>query len=254
METSDDTLRPNHGRIDFERLPNTRDLGGLETVDGRRVRPGVLLRSGALFFADAADLARLRDDYRLRAVIDLRGDEELAELPDPMDELPGASYLHADVLKGAIEGISQDAESRARLEALRTDTEDPARFMETVYLEILLGHSGLAGYAAFLRRVLETTDGSVLWHCHVGRDRCGMASMLVEHILGVPMAAIEDDYLATNLYTDVPSDERTAANLRFLRAAVRAACARYGSLDGYVREGLGLTEADVAELRGRYLA
>ena len=36
--------RPNYGRIDFEGLPNTRDLGGLPTADGRRVRRGHLLR------------------------------------------------------------------------------------------------------------------------------------------------------------------------------------------------------------------
>ena len=40
--------RESYGRIDFEELPNTRDLGGLIGVDGRRVKPRRLLRSGAL--------------------------------------------------------------------------------------------------------------------------------------------------------------------------------------------------------------
>lgn len=245
--------RPEHGRIAFEGLPNTRDLGGLVTRDGRRVKKGLLLRSGALYFATAADLGRLLSDYRLRSVTDLRGIDELAEYPDPVGLMPGVRYLHADVLRGTVDGISQDAAARARLEAMRTSEEDPAAFMEEVYPHILLGDSGVRGYRAFLGAVLETTDGAALWHCHVGRDRCGMASMLVEHLLGVPMERIEEDYLATNRYTDVPSDERTAANPRFIRAAVRALESRFGGVDGYVREALGLGDAEVAELRGRYL-
>ena len=245
--------RTNHGLIDFEGLPNTRDLGGLLAADGRRVRRGLLLRSGALYFATAADCRRLTDEYRLRTVVDLRGEEELAEYPDGMERLPGVRYEHADVLRDAIAGVSQNAEARRRLEEAQTDEEDPARFMEMVYPQILLDESGVESYRRLLRRVLETTDGATLWHCHVGRDRCGMASMLVEAALGVPMEAMEEDYLATNLYTDIPSDERTAANPRFIRAAVGAVTREFGGVMGYLREALGLDRADIDELRGRYL-
>ena len=245
--------RPNYGHIDFEGLPNTRDLGGLPAVDGRRVRRGRLLRSGTLYFAAAADRRRLMGDYRLRAVVDLRGDDELAEYPDGMELMPAVRYVHADALKGTVAGISQNAEARARLEAARVDDDDPARFMEMVYPHILLGESGIAAYRALLRCVLETTDGAVLWHCHFGRDRCGMGSMHVEAALGVPTEAVEEDYLATNRFNPDPADERTDANLRFIRAAVAAVTREFGGVMGYVREALGVTDADVAELRGRYL-
>ena len=245
--------RPNYGRIDFEGLPNTRDLGGLPAADGRRVRHGRLLRSGTLYFATAADRRRLLEDYRLRAVVDLRGDDELAEYPDGMELMPAVRYVHADALKGTVAGISQNAEARTQLEAARVDDDDPARFMEMVYPHILLGESGIAAYRALLRCVLETTDGSVLWHCHFGRDRCGMGSMLVENVLGVPTEAVEEDYLATNRFNPDPADERTDANPRFIRAAVAAATREFGGVMGYVRDALGITDAEVAELRGRYL-
>ena len=245
--------RPNYGRIDFEGLPNTRDLGGLPAADGRRVRRGRLLRSGTLYFATAADRRRLLEDYRLRAVVDLRGEDELAEYPDGMELMPAVRYVHADALKGTVAGISQNAEARAQLEAARVDDDDPARFMEMVYPHILLGESGIAAYRALLRCVLETTDGSVLWHCHFGRDRCGMGSMLIEVLLGVPTEAVEEDYLATNRFNPDPADERTDANPRFIRAAVAAATREFGGVMGYVRDALGITDAEVAELRGRYL-
>ncbi|OUO33901.1 tyrosine-protein phosphatase [Olsenella sp. An293] len=245
--------RPNFGRIDFEGLPNTRDLGGLPTADGRRVRPGLLLRSGTLYFATTADRRRLIEDYHLRAVVDLRGEDELAEYPDGVESLPGVRYVHADALRGTVAGISQNAEARAQLEAARADDGDPARFMEMVYPHILLGESGIEAYRALLRCVLETTDGSVLWHCHFGRDRCGMGSMLVEAALGVPWEAVEEDYLATNRFNPDPADERTDANLRFIRAAVAAVTREFGGVMGYVHDALGVSDADVAELRGRCL-
>ena len=245
--------RTNYGRIDFEGLPNTRDLGGLPAADGRRVRRGRLLRSGTLYFATASDRRRLLEEYRLRAVVDLRGEDELAEYPDGMELMPAVRYVHADALKGTVAGISQNAEARAQLEAARVDDDDPARFMEMVYPHILLGESGVSAYRALLRCVLETTDGSVLWHCHFGRDRCGMGSMLIEVLLGVPTEAVEEDYLATNRFNPDPADERTDANPRFIRAAVAAATREFGGVMGYVRDALGITDAEVAELRGRYL-
>ena len=245
--------RPNHGRIDFEGLPNTRDLGGLPAAGGKRVRRGLLLRSGTLYFATSADCRRLIENYHLRTVVDLRGEDELVEYPDGMERLPGVSYVHADALKDAIAGISQNAEARARLEAARTNTDDPALFMETVYPHILLGESGVSAYRTLLRRVLETTDGSVLWHCHFGRDRCGMGSMLIEAALGVTDEAMGEDYLATNLFNPDPPDERTDANPRFMRAAVATVTHEFGGVMGYLREALGMDDADISELRGRYL-
>lgn len=250
--TRDDT-RADYGRIDFEGLPNTRDLGGLVGAGGRRVRRGLLLRSGTLYFATSADRRRLIEDYHLRTVVDLRGEDELAEYPDHMERMPGVRYVHADALRDAVAGISQNAEARERLEAARASTDDPALFMETVYPHILLGESGVAAYRSLMRCVLETTDGAVLWHCHFGRDRCGMGSMLIEAALGVTDEAMGEDYLATNLFNPDPPDERTDANPRFMRAAVAAVTSEFGSVAGYLREALGLDDADISELRGRYL-
>ena len=80
-----------------------------------------------------------------------------------------------------------------------------------------------------------------------------MGSMLVEAALGVPTSAIEEDYLATNRFNPDPADERTDANPRFIRAAVAAVTREFGGVMGYVHDALGISDAEVAELRGRYL-
>lgn len=68
-----------------------------------------------------------------------------------------------------------------------------------------------------------------------------------------PWQRIEDDYLATNLYTDEPTTLRADANLRFIRVAVEALTSQWGGIGGYVRDALGVSDADVSELRARYL-
>ena len=72
---------------------NVRDLAGLPAADGRRVRPGVLLRGDHLDDVTDADLAVLRDAVGLRAVVDLRTDREAPE-PRPWIESLGVARLH----------------------------------------------------------------------------------------------------------------------------------------------------------------
>src|SRR5262245_6549404 len=65
---------PRH--IDFESVRNFRDLGGYRTRDGRAMAWSRLFRSAALHSMSRPDLARLKEDIRPRAVIDLRSPRE----------------------------------------------------------------------------------------------------------------------------------------------------------------------------------
>ena len=107
--------RETYGLIDFAGLPNTRDLGGLVGADGRRIKPGLLLRSGARCMGDASDIARLHDAYHLGLVVDLRNGHELVELPDPMEAFPEARFIHADILARSAEGITQERATREKI-------------------------------------------------------------------------------------------------------------------------------------------
>ncbi len=250
--------RETYGWIDFGRLPNTRDLGGLSAADGSRVKPGLLLRSGALGFGSDADLDRLRDEYNLKLVVDLRNIEELIEIPDPMDAFPGARYLHADILARSVEGITQEKATRDKIMRERRELErslrnDAANPMEAMYRYLLMSASGMLGYRMFMRALIECEDGAALWHCSIGRDRCGIASALVETVLGVSWDDIESDYLATNIFATNEQSMSYPAARRALRAARDAVAERYGSLMGYIITALEVTPAEVDRLRARYL-
>jgi protein-tyrosine phosphatase len=79
-------------------------------------------------------------------------------------------------------------------------------------------------------------------------------------ILGVPHETVVQDYLLSNNYRGVdPNANSEAAMLTggvhasWLESAFAAAESEYGSFDAYVREGLGITDQDVAALKGKLL-
>ena len=59
-------------RIEFEKLNNTRDLGGLITRSGRKIRKGRLFRSGILVKASESDIKKLKSLMFLYIKISLR--------------------------------------------------------------------------------------------------------------------------------------------------------------------------------------
>ena len=61
--------------LPIENTRNTRDLGGYSTVDGRRVKWGILFRSDNLASLNEPDLRYLAK-LQLAAVTDLRSDSE----------------------------------------------------------------------------------------------------------------------------------------------------------------------------------
>ena len=248
-----DPARPDYGRIAFEKLPNTRDLGGMVGAGGRRVKHGLLLRSGTLGFGTDEDVARLRDEFDLRLVVDFRNLIELSELPDPMNRIPAARYLHAEIFSDNQVGVTQEHEKTAfeyKLEAMAED--DPVEFMTLLYPHMLIDKTGIEGYRSFARAVLDVEDGAALWHCYVGRDRCGMGSALVETMLGVSRDDILDDYLATNLYAPIELTLDSPASRCYFEAVERA-LEPHGGFMGYITGTLGITEDEIAAFRARCL-
>src|SRR5437763_5411394 len=183
--------------------PNARDLGGLVTADGWRVRPGILLRApalGRLADRDVAVLAGLGPAY----VVDLRDASEIADAPP--DRLPAApapvvrhlplfdprhpvfTYLSA-VLQGhhgeGDQGLRERGTPTAVGAAYRWFVADPR---------------AEAGLAAAVRTVLSARGAPVLYHCSAGKDRTGWLSVVLLTALGVPHEVAVEDYLATNDY------------------------------------------------------
>ena len=215
----------------------------------------------------------LFDDYGVRTVIDLRTEEERREKPDPEDGLQGVRFENAPLLNTATFGVTREGGLRDMLKTLKTVQDDPARIMMDVYTSMMVDEKSREGFAAFFDDVLAAGEGAVLWHCTIGKDRAGLATALLLHVLGAPREVILKDYEATNRYvgslTEDVSEQLAkyhlagalgksihlinAADPRYLQAAFDAVERQYGGLDAYVRDELGVADGKRAELRERYL-
>lgn len=235
---------------------NFRDVAGpgLRTAGGVPLRAGVLFRSNelALTDEDATTIAGLG----VRAVYDLRDRHEVEAHPDV--EVPGAVHEHLEV-----RGIPMDeVTALASVEAARA-------VMHRVYRGFVEHPGGRAAFAALLRRLAEGTDPQ-LFHCTAGKDRTGWAAALVLHVAGVAWPDVERDYLLTNqrsagtrtkylgLVREHLGEDKVevyvqvmVADAAYLASAHDAALTGYGSLDGYLRAGLGLADAELERLRRR---
>ena len=92
--------------IAFAGIINARDLDGLTTTEGETIRKGLLLRAANLSLATKADLAKLRQDYRLSSIIDLHTAVERKEKPDRIPE-DGELRIHP-IFDEAPAGITRE--------------------------------------------------------------------------------------------------------------------------------------------------
>ncbi len=228
---------------------NVRDLGGLVTVDGRRVRRGALVRSD--------QLCRLSDGGRtalvahgVRTVIDLRTPAEVERDPDPIWHEHGVDYLL----------IPQQSEQlwREMDPVARTRTERDSMVIDRRAEQI----------AAMARAVANAVPGGVLIHCLAGKDRTGIAVALLLSLVGVSEADIASDYslsmenLAAELAAALaaaPDDEARARVERSYDARAETMLAtlahlrmRHGGAKAYLTRA-GLSEADIERIRARLL-
>lgn len=263
------------GHIPFEGLHNTRDLGGLPAADGRRVKPALLLRSGALHKASENDLARLLVDYHLEGVVDFRTDLERDKEPDPREFMEGVVFYDFPALSGETIGITHGASLAQDVKTLEAVSAQPHEIVRKMYPQILLGEAGRAAYCGLLNVLLESNGGAVLWHCSEGKDRAGLGAVIVERALGVPEADVRADYLATNLFARNRAEgalDVLAAKLPILRgidadmdsffyayadyydAAMAAVADAFGTFDAYLAEALDFGPEKQTALREKYLA
>ncbi|HEY5836621.1 tyrosine-protein phosphatase [Streptomyces sp.] len=253
---------------------NFRDVGGLPTVDGRRVRYGVLFRSGHLAHATPQDASFL-EGLALHTVFDFRNADDMA-LEGPDTVLAGTRNLNMPLTDPSVENTEfwqtvRDGDVAAVRELL-VDGRAEAR-MTAVYRELIVERT--AEHGRMLALLSDPQDPAVpaLLHCAAGKDRAGTSIAVILLALGVERSAIEADYLMSNArhrrYKVVRGDGSTGtaidpvirellnplfeAKVEYLRAAFATIEERWGTTDRYLEEGLGLTKERRERLKDRLL-
>ena len=253
--------------IDIPGMNNTRDLGGMRTKDGRVIRPNMLYRSSKLGKLEDKDwFAR-----NIALVVDMRSSREINENPDP--HIPGVDYLHLPIFEMLAVGVSRDKESDRRMAA--PNVESAIKSMSSVYARFVNDEFCLNQFRRFIQLLFAPREKALLWHCSAGKDRTGTGALFIQELLGVDREDIIADYLMTNEYlkdeiqefVDKAAarsggmDEEARQGLTVLMGAherypltvYEEAEAKYGSFDAFIRDGLGVSDAQREELRRRYL-
>ncbi|MGW4324808.1 tyrosine-protein phosphatase [Nocardia sp. NPDC004573] len=220
--------------LHLQGVHNARDIGGYRTTDGRIVRSGLVYRTGQLNNATPDDLAALTD-RRVRSVHDLRTVYERALGPD---RVPAGATAHwADVI------------GQAPPQVIATTLTGG----DGLYRAFVTAPGANEAFASVLRDVIGA-DGAVLFHCTAGKDRTGWAAAVLLTVLGIDRATVTEDYLLSNRFRNARHDDPlNGVQAAWLAAAFDQANQTYGSFDAYVRDGLRLTDADIAALRARLL-
>ncbi len=254
-------------QLDFAGGHNFRELGGYEADEGKHVKWGQIYRGiTTACLTSAADRAKL-DALGLRLILDLRSSVEADKAPDYVPD--GARMVRICGLCGD-DGreISFSPDDIEHL--LKGKPDDGVNLSHAMYEHMLFGNKAYKE----LFRALEAGETPVLFHCSGGKDRTGVAAMLILLALGASDETICADFVQSNVCRKAEIEAAWAEHAEEIAAdparknfylgvygvhpedgpfVLRTLRERYGSAESYLEAEYGLTPARLMRLRRMYL-
>jgi protein-tyrosine phosphatase len=265
-----ETRQTSYSETRLDSQSNFRDLGGYKTEDQKRVKSGVIFRSGELPHINDKDLSTL-DSLNIRLVVNFLTPEEIEKHGE--DRLP--DYTETNYIPIRVGNWA--AEAHKAIKAADFSKLPPE--ISAQYHRLLIEEK-TPEYARFIKSLIDADGKLVVFHCSHGVHRTGTASAIFLSLLNVPWETVREDYLKTNVYRKdeveetlvklrkmaavklgVPEDEVDMENINafyildgsYIDASRDAILDHYGSFENYAFEGLKLTKDDIEKLREIYL-
>ncbi len=245
--------------LDFKTVKNIRDLGGIRTKNGSFIKYKCLLRSADLSNLSIEELNRLKTEYNLKTVIDFRSSHSYFKKKDKLDE--SITFKHYFVL------------DYLEKNQFTTDFGYPYdRFFMKIYEDFATKKKSFKAYRGFFDYLLANDDGAILWHCTSGKDRTGIATILLLKILGCDDETLYAEHEKTNEFaiTELnnylnshPNTNVIERNYRecqfiakraFLEHFFDVVNKKYGGLDNFISNTIGVTDKERNILKKRYLS
>ena len=259
-----------HQQIGISSAHNARQLGGY-IIGDKQIKKDLLLRTARLSSLSADDSLLLAEKYKVQCIYDFRSAGEIQTAPDV---IPGNSrHLPLSISFSDSDGQTDyKVESDAQMvQMLLANAEHPKiqAMCEMMYDMIFFEERSQEVYRRFFADLLtvDPADGAVLWHCTQGKDRAGCASAMLLAALGADRNLIMADFTLSKHYYDphtakIPTATEAqqkaistliSANPAIFEATLDKVEARYGSLERYLTECIGVTPEMMETLRARYL-
>jgi protein-tyrosine phosphatase len=227
--------------IKLEGVLNFRDLGGYKARGGKTVAWRRVFRSGEMHLMTPNDMTRLKEELKIRTVIDLRSARR--------QEQTGIGNL-------AMMGINSYSIplNMINVSDAEKTTEILSRFTSSG--EIYLYRIKLKGYGQGMIEALELIaspeNHPLVFHCNAGKDRSGILTALLLGALGVAEEVIIGDYVLTaqslkkfierwdndpvtaGIHKNLPAFDKVAEpkTMAFFLTALKN---KYGSSAGYLK-------------------
>lgn len=258
--------------VNLDGTDNFRDCGGYETIEGRRVKWGLLYRSDQLSNISERDVAFLKN-MGLKTIVDYRSKSEASAAPNK--EISDANTYSLDPYAKTAQlaaGSIDDDVNKSILDLLKEHKfypekyGDPEENMYKQYKKFIYSDSSKKAYRELIKLILDEHNLPLVQHCRGGKDRTGFGVAIILLALGVREECVIYDYTLTtqyrvtknkkqmNLYKKYTKDEQTLTLLStlqqskeiYMETAINEMKKTYGSIDSYLKDALGIDQ-DVKE-------
>ncbi|MGQ4558477.1 tyrosine-protein phosphatase [Levilactobacillus hammesii] len=211
---------------------NTRDIGGYKTADGKwQIKKNRLIRSDNLNKINNNDKRILSADRHVTSIVDFRTDGQISGLPD--QHIAGVDNTSISIL-----GEKAYTDSIALSEEFSGDGGFYVQQLE-------FGQSAIQGYNRFLNMLLQN-NFATLYHCSSGKDRTGIATVLIMTILGMDEKTITNDFMQS-------AQTGRTVKLSWLKEYFREIKTRYTTMDRYITNVIGFSRPQQEKMRAMYL-
>lgn len=245
--------------MNIENSPNFRSLSGIQNKDGKKIKEDIIFRSGNFSKLTDSDITKF-DALNITTIVDFRNDDEIKKDPD---FIPTGQVIET---KRATIGSINAKEMGNFMKIMMSPT-----FSENqVDSLMVVANKGFAESIKDFKPFFEEISKKntvVLFHCTAGKDRTGVASSLLLHILDVSDEEIMKDYLRSNeaiAKTDLSKykaygipEERMAKLMgvkrEYLESAWDSIIKKYGSIDKMLLTEFGIDKKMKKQIKKKYL-
>lgn len=241
--------------IKIKKVHNFRTVGSIKNTEGRTLKSGIFYRGAHLHKLKRKSFDQI-EQLGIKEIIDLRNSKEIFQKPDYLPN--GISYKKYSAFEDEGDQLSQ---ARKLVLKGKVNASDADKRMIDFYREYVTENPETI--KTIITKALES-KGAILYHCTAGKDRTGIVTALILTILKFDKETIYNEYLLSNNFRKglVEKRLRLANNLhflypkmdlqvleklswvekRYLDAAFGEIDKKYGSMDVYIQQVLGISD------------
>ena len=231
---------------------------------GSKMKNNILFRCAKLSTLNDEDIKKI-EDLNPHAIIDFRDPKEINKAPDNLSKDLLKKYvslpISASTLSRMVDQKNIDGDNKFTYE----------KVMEESYKLYINNHKHV--WKEFIKILLKANNNPIIFHCSAGKDRTGIASFIIQKLCDNPMELIFENYLLSNelltinaataeqttaskkndqLITEVMLDTLSKVKKSYLISGINEIENQFESLENYIIQELGFTDADIKDLKKLY--